>query len=128
LSTELLPTEPAARRATLWRAGLLDLVGGTVVMALGVLVARWLVIRLHIVPAGGWDFWMNVEHDLPWVGAALGAIFVLTGLLRLLGAVFPKLFGSSRSAAVVRLALVAVLGAGLFVLAARLLKDLWMAI
>lgn len=125
---KVLGREQAAKREVLWRAGVLGVVGGAVVTAVGVVLARWLERGLREATGGGWDFFMNVEHDLPWVGAALGGIFVLTGLLRLLGAVFPALLGSSRSASVARIALVAVLGTGLFVLAAVLLQDMWLAI
>lgn len=126
--TKVLGREQAAKREVLWRAGVIGVVGGAVVTALGVVLARWLERQLREATGGGWDFFMNVEHDLPWVGAALGGIFVLTGVLRLLGAAFPALLGSSRPAAAARIALVAVLGTGLFVLAAVLLQDLWLAI
>ncbi|MEW5738408.1 MAG: hypothetical protein AB1938_05750 [Myxococcota bacterium] len=127
-SAQVLAQEQAARRAVLWRAGVLGIAGGAAVMAVGVAAARSLERWLRTVTDGGWDFAMNVAHDLPWVGAALGGIFVLTGLLRLLGAGFPKLLGSTRTASAMRILLVAVLGAGLFVVAAVALQGFWAAL
>lgn len=123
-----LAKERGAQGGVLWRAGLIGIGVGLVVCALGVVLGRWLEGWLRRATDGGWDFWMNVEHDLPWIGVGLGAIFLLTGVLRLLAAAFPKLLGASRGAAAVRILLVAALGAGLFVLGAVLLQDLWSAI
>lgn len=76
-TAEVLQREQVARGVR-WRAGVLGVVGGgAAVMGVGVLAARSLERWPRQVTDGGWDFWMNVEHDLPWVGAALGGIFVL---------------------------------------------------
>lgn len=127
-SKEVLEREQQARREVLWRAGVLGVVLGAGILALGALVARAIERRLREATGGGWDFGMNLWHDVPWVIAALGGIFVLTGLLRLLGAAFPWLLGSSRGASLARIAVVALLGAGLFVAGAVLLRDVWTAI